>query len=267
MLYLLDGELTIDGFGLVDGLNVVHFNNDGEGISATAKRYVCCYWAGNLFREKLAKHGPFCYEQRNRIVEAMRDYQTKNGHIDWKNIEHSKHILVKNFYGTMLKQKSASRASVSDLIKTEEARACSNPERLNLKKFIHSFRSHPLRPAAPMSNPGFISMPRMNNLNSGQTDWATEWRQQGLGERCPVAYFKFGSKNFTRNGVLHAHAMYDLGGANAMLSLQAVELGLQVRQMAGFQWNAAASPQYSRWIWLVCVHGSGLSGQSRCPEQ
>lgn len=28
--------------------------------------------------------------------------------------------------------------------------------------------------------------------------------------------------------------MYDLGGANSFLSLQAVELGLQVRQMAGF---------------------------------
>ena len=28
--------------------------------------------------------------------------------------------------------------------------------------------------------------------------------------------------------------MYDLGGANSFLSLQAVELGLQVRQIAGF---------------------------------
>jgi nitroreductase len=28
--------------------------------------------------------------------------------------------------------------------------------------------------------------------------------------------------------------MYDLGGANAFLALQAVELGLQVRQMAGY---------------------------------
>ena len=30
--------------------------------------------------------------------------------------------------------------------------------------------------------------------------------------------------------------MYDLGGANSFLTLQAVEMGLQVRQMAGFNY-------------------------------
>lgn len=41
-------------------------------------------------------------------------------------------------------------------------------------------------------------------------------------------------KNFSRYSGANAHAMYDLGGANSFLTLQAVELGLQVRQMAGF---------------------------------
>jgi nitroreductase len=41
-------------------------------------------------------------------------------------------------------------------------------------------------------------------------------------------------KEFTRFGTANSHALYDLGAANAFLSLQAVELGLQVRQMAGF---------------------------------
>ena len=41
-------------------------------------------------------------------------------------------------------------------------------------------------------------------------------------------------KNFSRFDSTNSHALYDLGAANAFLSLQAVELGLQVRQMAGF---------------------------------
>jgi nitroreductase len=41
-------------------------------------------------------------------------------------------------------------------------------------------------------------------------------------------------KNFTKFSTENPHALYDLGAANAFLSLQAVELGLQVRQMAGY---------------------------------
>jgi quercetin 2,3-dioxygenase len=66
MMYLLNGELTVDGFGLVDGLNVVHFNNDGEGISAIAKKDTCVLLlSGEPINEKLAK----------QILQAMRDYQ------------------------------------------------------------------------------------------------------------------------------------------------------------------------------------------------
>lgn len=41
-------------------------------------------------------------------------------------------------------------------------------------------------------------------------------------------------KNFSRKDVENAYAWYDLGGANALFALQAVALGLQVRQMAGY---------------------------------
>lgn len=76
MMYLLDGELTIDGFGLVDGLNVVHFNNDGESISATAKKDTrVLLLSGEPINEKLAKHGPFVMNNETQLLEAMRDYQ------------------------------------------------------------------------------------------------------------------------------------------------------------------------------------------------
>jgi len=41
-------------------------------------------------------------------------------------------------------------------------------------------------------------------------------------------------KNYTRNGLVNNSAKYDLGAANAFLSLQAVELGLNVHQMGGY---------------------------------
>jgi hypothetical protein len=76
LLYLLDGELAVDGFGLVDGLNVIRFNNDGEGISATAKKNTrALLLSGEPLNEKLAKHGPFVMNNESQILEAMRDYQ------------------------------------------------------------------------------------------------------------------------------------------------------------------------------------------------
>jgi len=62
-------------------------------------------------------------------------------------------------------------------------------------------------------------------LNSGNKLWAKD---------VPLLILSLARKNFSRFPGANAHAMYDLGGANSFLSLQAVELGLQVRQMAGF---------------------------------
>jgi nitroreductase len=62
-------------------------------------------------------------------------------------------------------------------------------------------------------------------LNEGNKIWA---------QTAPLFILSLARKNLTRYGMRNAHALYDLGAANAFLSLQAVELGLQVRQMAGF---------------------------------
>lgn len=67
-------------------------------------------------------------------------------------------------------------------------------------------------------------------LNHGNKLWAKD---------APLLILSLARKNFSRFPGANAHAMYDLGGANSFLSLQAVELGLQVRQMAGF--NAASA--------------------------
>lgn len=64
-----------------------------------------------------------------------------------------------------------------------------------------------------------------NSLNDGNKAWAKD---------APLLILSLARKNFTRYPGANAHAMYDLGGANAFLALQAVELGLQVRQIAGY---------------------------------
>ena len=67
-------------------------------------------------------------------------------------------------------------------------------------------------------------------LNEGNKIWAKD---------VPLLILSLARKHFTRYATANAHAMYDLGAANAFLSLQAVELGLQVRQLAGFNSEVA----------------------------
>lgn len=62
-------------------------------------------------------------------------------------------------------------------------------------------------------------------LSEGNKIWA---------KGAALLIFSMARKRFTRYDASNPHAMYDLGGANSFLAIQAVELGLQVRQMAGF---------------------------------
>jgi nitroreductase len=65
-------------------------------------------------------------------------------------------------------------------------------------------------------------------LNAANKLWAKD---------APLLILSLARRNFAKYPGANAHAMYDLGGANSFLALQAVELGLQVRQMAGFNYE------------------------------
>ena len=76
MLYLLDGQITVDGFGLVDGLHLVHFGNDGDGIVIEAKEDTrILLLTGAPLNEEVVNYGPFVMNNQTQILEAMRDYQ------------------------------------------------------------------------------------------------------------------------------------------------------------------------------------------------
>lgn len=75
-LYLLDGKITVDGFGLAEGFHLVHFKNDGEGITFTALEDTrILLLSGKPLNEKVTSYGPFVMNTQTEIMEAMRDYQ------------------------------------------------------------------------------------------------------------------------------------------------------------------------------------------------
>ncbi|HEY5825672.1 MAG TPA: pirin family protein [Cyclobacteriaceae bacterium] len=76
VIYLLDGKLNVEGYGLAEGLHAVLFKNDGEGIAFEALEDTrILLLSGKPLNEKVAKHGPFVMNNQTQILEAMRDYQ------------------------------------------------------------------------------------------------------------------------------------------------------------------------------------------------
>ncbi|GHA55154.1 pirin family protein [Pontibacter akesuensis] len=75
-LYLLDGAVQVAGFGLVEGLHQVVFQNDGDGVTLTAKEQTrALLLAGKPLQEPVAANGPFVMNTETEVMQAMRDYR------------------------------------------------------------------------------------------------------------------------------------------------------------------------------------------------
>jgi redox-sensitive bicupin YhaK (pirin superfamily) len=75
-VYLLDGKLNIEGYGLAEALHAIVFANDGEGITLRALEDTrILLMTGEPIGEKVVAHGPFVMNNETQILEAMRDYQ------------------------------------------------------------------------------------------------------------------------------------------------------------------------------------------------
>ena len=75
-IYLLDGKVNIDGFGMVEGLNLAFFKNDGDGLALKGLEDTrILLLSGKPLDEKVVSHGPFVMNTQTEILEAMRDYQ------------------------------------------------------------------------------------------------------------------------------------------------------------------------------------------------
>ncbi len=65
----------------------------------------------------------------------------------------------------------------------------------------------------------------LNALNDGNKIWA---------QHAPVLVVSLARKNHLSNGAANGAARYDVGAANALLSVQATHAGLTVHQMGGY---------------------------------
>jgi len=75
-MYLLDGAIKLNGYGLVDGKNAIVFKNDGHGIIFEATENTrALLMTGKPLNEKVVSYGPFVMNSQTQIMEAMRDYQ------------------------------------------------------------------------------------------------------------------------------------------------------------------------------------------------
>jgi redox-sensitive bicupin YhaK (pirin superfamily) len=75
-LYLLDGKITLDGYGMVEGMNAVVLKKDGDGISFEAQEDTrMLLLSGEPLNENVVSYGPFVMNTQTQIMEAMRDYQ------------------------------------------------------------------------------------------------------------------------------------------------------------------------------------------------
>jgi redox-sensitive bicupin YhaK (pirin superfamily) len=76
LIYLLDGKITLDGYGIVDGFNAVVLKKDGDGISFEAQGDTrILLLSGEPLNENVVSYGPFVMNTQTQIMEAMRDYQ------------------------------------------------------------------------------------------------------------------------------------------------------------------------------------------------
>ena len=76
IIYLLDGKLTLEGFGLVEELNLIYFKKDGDQITIEALEDTrILLLSGAPIDEEVVSYGPFVMNTQTQIMEAMRDYQ------------------------------------------------------------------------------------------------------------------------------------------------------------------------------------------------
>ncbi|HZY82888.1 MAG TPA: nitroreductase family protein [Cyclobacteriaceae bacterium] len=124
---------------------------------------------------------------------------------------------------------------VSDLIKNRRSIRSFSGEPVSEAKISSLFEATRWAPSSTNEQPWYYLYVTKDQkelwdlyidcLNDSNKIWAKD---------AAVLIFSMTRTRFTRYKADNPHAMYDLGGANSFLAIQAVELGLQVRQMAGF---------------------------------
>lgn len=135
-------------------------------------------------------------------------------------------------------QKSTEFASpIMDVIKNRRSRRAYSDKLVEPEKIHSLFEAARWAPSSLNEQPWYyvyasrgqeLWQKIFESLNEGNKVWATN---------APLLICSLARKNFIRFNTPNPSARYDLGAANAFLSLQAAHLGLNVHQIAGFDGN------------------------------
>jgi nitroreductase len=134
------------------------------------------------------------------------------------------------------KQKSATvEYPVSDIIQNRRSTRVFRNEPVSEEKTFSLFEATRWAPSSVNEQPWVYvyATPNQTELWTKMIEPLSEGNKAWVKD-APLIILSLARKTFSCNGVENFYAMYDLGGANALLAVQAVDLGLQVRQMAGF---------------------------------
>ena len=76
MLYLIKGNITLKGYGMIEGENLAVFDHEGDVIEMSFKEdgqfILLC---GKAIDEVVTQSGPYVMNTQTEILEDMRDYQ------------------------------------------------------------------------------------------------------------------------------------------------------------------------------------------------
>jgi quercetin 2,3-dioxygenase len=75
-LYILDGKISIAGYGMAEALHAAVFGKDGDRVTIEALQNTrMLVMSGLPLNEKVVANGPFVMNSETQVLEAMRDYQ------------------------------------------------------------------------------------------------------------------------------------------------------------------------------------------------
>jgi nitroreductase len=124
---------------------------------------------------------------------------------------------------------------VTDLIEQRRSRRAYSSQPIEIEKIHSLFEAARWAPSSMNEQPWAYlyatqEQPELWNklldaLNESNRVWA---------KHAPLLILSMARKTLIRNGVVNGAARYDVGAANAFLSMQATHLGLNIHQMGGF---------------------------------